>query len=137
MTDQEFIQLLESPTPKNYPLAFLYHDELIRKLSAEPQFKAWIQKHAEAGYSHDDEWFLYHAEEGTIDYELGVRISWFTGLGTEVAIQVKEEGEPCFPIYAKSFDFDGAKYWVMTCIGQGAVSWLMTDELFRKDYRIE
>lgn len=137
MTDQEFIQTLTSPPPKECLLPFLYHEELIQKLSTEPQFKAWIQEHTEAGYSHDDEWFLYNADEGTIDHALGTRISWFSGLCTTESIQVKEAGSPCFPIYAQPFDLDGAKYWVLTCIGQGAVSWLMTDELFRKDYKIE
>lgn len=135
MTDREFIDILTSP-PEKYALPFIYHEELIRKLSVEPQFKAWMKEHTEAGYSHDDEWFLYNTDEGTIDHALGTRISWFAGLCTTKSIQVKEEGEPCFPIIAQPFDYDGDKFWLMTCFGQGAISWIMTDELFRKDYKI-
>ena len=123
---------MTSPTDNS----FIYREELIRKLSVEPQFKAWMKEHTEAGYSHDDEWFLYNAKEGTIEHMLGVRISWFAGLSAEKSIRVTDGNDDYFPIIAQPFDYDGHKFWLMTCFGQGAISWIITDELFRKDYRI-
>lgn len=131
MTDEQFIHELTKPDRNNI-LPFLEHDERIKKLSLEPQFKTWMMKHTEAGYSHDDEWFLY-SNELELDRELGSRISWFTGLSNEPSIEVTEEGV-YFPIYAQSFEYDNNKYWVVTMFGQGAISWIMTDLLFQQEY---
>lgn len=134
MTDQEFVQALTGPAPDDCILPFLYHEELIRKLSVEPQFKAWMKKHTEAGYSMSDEWFDYNGET-ELERELGSRISWFTGLSTTKPIEVESEGDNWFPIQAQAFDYDGFKFWVVTCIGQGAISWIMTDLAFQQEYR--
>lgn len=74
MTDQEFIYELTKPVSNDCLLPFLEHDERIKKLSLESQFRDWMIKHTEAGYSHDDEWFLY-SDEPELDRELGFRIS--------------------------------------------------------------
>lgn len=132
MTDEQFIYELTKPVSEDCFLPFLEHDERIRKLSKEPQFKAWMIKHTEAGYSHDDEWFLY-SDEPELDRELGSRISWFTGLSDTPSVDITEKGS-CFPMFAQPFEYDGHHFWVVTMIGQGAISWIMTDILFQQEY---
>ena len=131
MTDEQFIDELTKPVSEGCLLPFMEHDERIRELSKEPQFKAWLMKHTEAGYSHADEWFLYNGESG-IDQELGSRISWFSGLSTGDAIEVTSG---CYPTYANAFEYEGNTYWVVTCFGQGSLSWLMTDLAFKQEYK--
>ena len=132
MTDQEFIYELTKPVSNDCFLPFLEHEERIKKLSLEPQFKNWMIKHTEAGYSHDDEWFLY-SDEPELDRELGSRISWFAGLSNAPSIDITEGGS-YFPQFAQHFEYDGYCFWVVTMMGQGAISWIMTDKLFQQEY---
>ena len=133
MTDEQFIYELTKPVSKDCLLPYLEHDERIRELSKEPQFRDWLMKHTEAGYSCTDEWFLYNAES-KLEHELGSRISWFSGLGAGEEIEVSSG---CYPIYATAFEYEGNTYWVVTCFGQGSISWVMTDCAFKQEYEEE
>lgn len=133
MTDEQFIYELTKPVSEGCHLPYLEHDERIKKLSKEPQFRDWLMKHTEAGYSQTDEWFLYNGEPG-LDQELGTRISWFSGLGDSGELEVSSG---FFPIYAAAFEYEGATYWVVTCFGQGSISWIMTDLAFKQEYKEE
>lgn len=132
MTDEQFIYELTKPVSNDCFLSFLEYDERIKKLSLEPQFKAWIMKHTEAGCSHDDEWFLYEGES-ELEKELGSRISWLAGLSNSQPIDITSAGD-FFPMQAQSFEYEGYTFWLLTCWGQGAISWIMTDKLFQQEY---
>ena len=127
MTNEEFINELTKPT-ESALLSFIEHDERIRKLSKETQSKEWFEREMADGVSHDDEYYLY--SDDIMDKELGARISWFTGLSDAKAVNISGS----FYTEAQWFLYEGKKYWVVTMCGQGAVSWLMTDEKFMEEY---
>ena len=127
MTDQEFINELAKPS-QSVALSFIEHEERIRALSVEPQFKEWLEREMADGVSHDDEYYLY--SDDIMDKELGARISWFTALSDTEAVNISGS----FYTEAQWFLYEGKKYWVVTMCGQGAVSWLMTDEKFMEEY---
>ena len=135
MTDQEFIYELTKPIEKCFLLSFLEHEERICNLSKEPQFRLWLEKETASGASKDDEWYLYSGET-ELDKELGSRISWFAGLSTEENRDVTPSGD-IFATVAQPFMFEKKIYWICTCFGQGAVSWIMTDEAFEREYKKE
>jgi hypothetical protein len=129
LTDQEFIAKLTAPTVNN--LGFLEYDACIKELSQEPQFKQFVRQAVqETGVSKDDEQYLY-GDDDTLTKELGTRISWFEALSTDSDHTYFDEG--IFPLFGKSFILDDEKYWVLTCVGQGAVSWLVTDAKIKQD----
>jgi hypothetical protein len=127
MTDQEFINELTKPSESVLPF-FLEYEERIRVLSKESQFKEWLKREMVDGSSHTDEYYLY--SDDIMNQELGSRISCFTGLSDTKAIDIGGT----FYTVAQWFLYEGEKYWVVTMCGQGAVSWLMTDEKFMEEY---
>lgn len=131
MTDEQFIYELTKPVSEGCILPYLEHDERIKRLSKESQFRDWLIKHTSTGYSKADEWFLYNGDS-KLDQELGSRISWFSGLSIRDEIEV---ASGCYPTYANTFEYEGTKYWVVTCFGQGSLSWLMTDLAFKQEYK--
>ena len=135
MTDAEFIaKLTEKPETHDifsYAHWHFTHPQW-RELSAEPQFKSWFSKlFNEDGHSQSDEHYAYFGET-EIDKELGSRLSWFGSWDGEY-MRLSDEEED-FPEHATSFWYEGKKYWVLTLEGQGAVSWLLTDEAFRREF---
>lgn len=127
MTDQEFIKELTKPSESVLP-SFIECEERIRALSKEPQFKEWLEREMVNGISHDDEYYLY--SDDVMNKELGARISWFTSLSDAEAVNISGS----FYTEAQWFLYEGEKYWVVTMCGQGAVSWLMSDEKFMEEY---
>ena len=134
MTDKEFVYELTKPIEKCFLLPYLEHEERIHILSQEPQFKDWLLRVTEDGWSENDEWFLYNGKT-ELDKELGSRISWLSALCEEEPIDIKTMDD-YFPGQAQWFDYEGERYWIITYFGQGALSWLMTDEVFRDEYKI-
>lgn len=133
MTDTEFIaKLTEEPKMHDiftYTNWFLTHPQW-RELAAEPQFKSWFSNlFNENGHSQSDEHYAYHSEN-EIDRELGSRLSWFGSWDGEYIRLSDDE----FPAHAISFWYEGKKYWVLTQEGQGAISWLLTDEAFKREF---
>ena len=132
MTDKEFIEKLKS-------ISYITPRSVIQELSQQPQFKAFLDKElGEDGSTSTDEHYLY-SYDSELDHELGSRISWFDalcgGLGV-VDLTDYEKGEYTFPCEAESFVLDGKRYWILTMTGQGAVSWIMSDERFIKEYKM-
>lgn len=137
MTDAEFIaKLIEEPKAHDiftYAHWYLTHSQW-RELAAEPQFKASFSNlFNENGHSQSDEHYAYHSEN-EIDRELGCRLSWFGSWDGEYVILSEEDAD--FPEYATSFWYEGKKYWVLTLEGQGAISWLLTDEAFKREFEV-
>ena len=135
MTDTEFIaKLTEEPKVNDiftYAHWYFSHPQW-RELSIEPQFKSWFSKlFNEDGHSQSDEHYTYFGET-EIDRELGRRLSWFDSWDGEY-IRLSNEDDD-FPEHATSFWYEDKKYWVLTMEGLGAVSWLLTDEAFRKEF---
>ena len=135
MTDAEFIARL-TKEPETYNIFTYAHWVFThpqwRELSTEPQFKSWFFKlFNEDGHSQSDEHYAYFGET-EIDRELGCRLSWFDSWYGEYLILSEEDAD--FPKHATSFWYEGKKYWVLTLEGQGAVSWLLTDEAFKKEF---
>ena len=130
MTNQEFINELTKPCYQP-ALSFIEHDERMRALSKELQFKEWIERITEDGSSCTDEYYSYQAEG--IDEALGSRISWLAGLSNVRPIDITRTYDT-FCCIAQEFDYEDKKYWVVTMAGQGAVSWLMTDDAFKEEY---
>ena len=74
--------------------------------------------------------------ETEIDRELGGRLSWFDTwecFGVVEHLTLSDEDDD-FPLYAHAFSYGKEKYWVLTMVGQGSISWLMTDEAFKREY---
>lgn len=137
MTDAEFIaKLTEEPKAHDiftYANWHFTHPQW-RELAAEPQFKVWFSNlFNENGHSQSDEHYTYHSEN-EIDRELGCRLSWFGTWDGEYVILSEEDAD--FPEHATSFWYEGKKYWVLTLEGQGAISWLLTDEAFKKEFEV-
>lgn len=136
MTDEEFIaKLTDAPDMDdlcNWIDWHMGHPQL-RELANEPQFKDWLGRaFDENGCSKTDEHYVYFGKT-EIDRELGRRLTWLTCLGQSESRTLSDEDD-FFPLYADSFSYDNKKYWVLTMVGQGAISWLMTDEAFKKEY---
>lgn len=139
MTDAEFIaKLTKSCDTSDFDtwIDWNWSHPQWRELSTEPQFRDWFYKvFDENGYSESDEHYAYLGET-EIEKELGSRLSWFSTwkcFGTIEHLELSDEND-FFPLYAHAFDYGDEKYWVLTMVGQGAISWLMTDEAFKKEY---
>jgi len=140
MTDVEFIAKLTHECDYNNFAEWLdwqLNHPQWRELSTEPQFRDWFNRVFDAnGYSQTDEHYGYLGET-ELDKELGSRLSWFGSwdcFGVAEHLTLSDENE-FFPLYAHAFSYDNEKYWVLTMVGQGAISWLMTDEAFNKEYK--
>ena len=137
MTNEEFIaKLTQKCDCHNFAeyVAWNWSHPQWRELSDEPQFKAWFSKlFNENGHSQTDEHYAYLGETD-IDKELGSRLSWFSSWSCFGELEHIELEDDFFPLYADAFSYDNKKYWVLTMVGQGAISWLMTDEAFRIEY---
>lgn len=140
MTDAEFIaRLTRECDYSNFAewIEWNWNHPQWRELSNEPQFKEWFSKlFNENGCSQSDEHYAYLGETD-IDKELGSRLSWFNSwdcFGVAEHIELSDENDS-FPLYAYAFSYGNEKYWVLTLVGQGAISWLMTDEAFNKEYK--
>ena len=139
MTDAEFIAKLTEQRDTSDPHAWLEwnlkHPQW-RELSNEQQFRDWFYKALnDSGISHTDEYYGYFGES-EIEKELGQRISWFNTwecFGSVENFTLSDEYDE-FPFYAHAFSYGNEKYWVLTLEGQGATSWFMTDEAFKKEY---
>lgn len=139
MTDTEFIEKLTHDCDTDNFRVWLewnWEHPQLRELSNEPQFRDWFNKaFNDDGHSETDEHYAYCGET-EIDKELGGRLSWLRCLkcfGKSEHITLSDEND-FFPLYADAFDYGEKKYWVLTTVGQGSISWLMTDEAFRKEY---
>jgi hypothetical protein len=139
MTDAEFIAKLTAKCDITDFAAWLeweWNHPQWRELSNEPQFKDWFNRaFNENGRSNTDENYGYHGET-KFDKELGSRLSWFNTwecFGTVEHLELSDEDDS-FPLYAHAFSYGKEKYWVLTMVGQGAISWLMTDDAFKKEY---
>ena len=135
MTNEELIAKLNHKCDISDIVAWLdwewSHPQWL-EISSEPQFKDWFNKaFNEEGYSATDEYYAYHSET-EIDRELGSHLSWFSSWVGE-HLKLSDENDS-FPLYADAFNYGEEKYWVLTMVGQGSISWLMTDEAFRKEY---
>lgn len=139
MTDAEFIAKLTEQRDTSDPHAWLEwnlkHPQW-RELSNEQQFRDWFYKVLnDSGISYTDEYYSYFGES-EIEKELGQRISWFNTwecFGSVENFTLSDEYDE-FPFYAHAFSYGNEKYWVLTLEGQGATSWFMTDEAFKKEY---
>ena len=137
MTDTEFItKLTQKCDYNNFAeyIEWVWNHPQLRELSSEPQFKNWFSKaFNDDGISETDEHYSYCGET-EIDKELGGRLSWLSScFGKFEHLELSDE-EDSFPLHADAFNVDNQKYWVLTMVGQGSISWLMTDEAFRKEY---
>ena len=138
MTDTEFITILNSRPDfgEDFTAYFewsLNHPQL-QELSKEPQFQEWFSKAFNAdGISDTDEHYAYCGDT-EIDKELGSRLSWLSSCFERVEhLELSDESD-FFPLYADAFMYNENKYWVLTMIGQGSISWLMTDAAFKNKY---
>ena len=139
MTNEEFIaKLTRKCDISNFAewLDWEWNHPQWRELSSEPQFREWFYKiFNESGYSQSDEHYAYLGET-EIDKELGSRLSWFSTweyFGVIEHLELSDKDDD-FPLYAHAFNYGKEKYWVLTMVGQGSISWLVTDEAFRKEY---
>lgn len=139
MTNAEFIaKLTEERNPHDFKAwtAWNWWHPQWRELSVEPQFREWFYKaFDENGYSQSDEHYAYCGAT-ELEKELGSRLSWFDTwecFGKTVSRRLSKEDDD-FPLYAHAFDYENKKYWVLTLVGQGAISWLLTNEAFEKEY---
>jgi hypothetical protein len=139
MTDTEFItKLTEECNPHDFKawIEWNWNHPQWRELSNEPQFRDWFDRIFDTnGYSETDEHYAYLGKT-KVDKELGSRLSWFDTwecFGTVEHLTLSDENDS-FPLYAHAFSYGKKKYWVLTVVGQGSVSWLMTDAAFRKEY---
>ena len=139
MTNKEFITKLTHKCDISDIAAWCeweWNHPQLRELAGESQFRDWFSKAFNAdGISETDEHYAYCGET-EIDKELGSRLSWLRSLkcfGKSEHITLSDEND-FFPLYADAFNYDEKKYWVLTMVGQGSISWLMTDEAFRKEY---
>ena len=131
MTDIEFINKLSDSRVDDITYQILHPQW--KELSNEPQFKKWFYEAVADGVSNSDMYYLYC--DSKIDRALGSRLSWFNHwdcFGKNETIDLFEDDE--FPLYAHAFDYEDKKYWVLTLVGQGAYSWLMTDKMFQQEY---
>jgi hypothetical protein len=135
MTDTEFItKLTEECNPHDFKawIEWNWNHPQWRELSNEPQFRDWFNKaFNDNGCSATDEHYAYLGET-EIEKELGARLGWFSSWGSEHLTLSDEDA--CFPLYADAFNYENKKYWVLTFVGQGSISWIMTDEAFKKEY---
>lgn len=125
MINDEFVKEV-----KNLP--HMRHDEIFA-LTEEPQFKEWFTKELADGCSCTDEWLLYQGQD-EIARELGSRLSWLGTIATDKEINVSEPDD-YFPTFAQPFELYGDKYWLLTVVGQGAVSWIMSDIKFHEEFK--
>ena len=139
MTNEEFIAKLTHKCDISDIAAWLeweWEHPQLRELAGEPQFRDWFNKaFNDNGCSETDEHYAYLGET-EIDKELGGRLSWLSSLkcfGKAEHLTLSDEDD-FFPLYADAFNYGEEKYWVLTMVGQGSISWLMTDEAFRKEY---
>ena len=138
MTDAEFITILNSQPDFGGDFAAYFewslHHPQLQELSKESQFQEWFNKVFNTdGISESDEHYAYCGET-IIDKELGSRLSWLSScFGTVEHLKLSDESD-FFPLYADAFMYNDNKYWVITMIGQGSISWLMTDAAFTNQY---
>lgn len=138
MTDKDFIVKLTNKPDFNGDFAayieWEWKHSQLRELSNEVQFKDWFAKlFDDNGISETDEHYAYCGAT-EIDKELGSRLSWLSScFGKFEHLDLSDEGDS-FPLYADAFIYNENKYWVLTMVGQGSISWLMTDEAFKKEY---
>ena len=135
MTDKELIAKLNRKCDISDIAAWFeweWNHPQWRELSTEPQFRDWFNKaFNDEGSSETDEHYAYCGET-EIERELGRHLSWFSSWSGE-HLELSDEND-FFPLYADAFNYEEKKYWVLTMVGQGSISWLMTDEAFRKEY---
>lgn len=138
MTDVEFIAKLTEE--RNYSdlstwIEWNWNHPQWRELSNEPQFRDWFNRIFDVnGYSETDEYYAYCGKT-KIDKELGSRLSWFDTwecFGVVEHLTLSDEDDD-FPLYAHAFSYGKEKYWVLTMVGQGSISWLMTDGAFKRE----
>ena len=139
MTDTEFLEKLKRKCDISDISAWFeweWTHPQWKELSNEPQFRDWFYRAFDAnGISQTDEHYGYLGET-EIDRELGGRLSWFDTwecFGVVEHLTLSNEDDD-FPLYAHAFSYGKEKYWVLTMVGQGSISWLMTDEAFKREY---
>lgn len=94
-------------------------------------FEAWLFDAIKTGTTYDDEYYAY-IKQNELAQALGSHMSLLAhSLQTAEDIKlVNISGE--FPMYAESFWYDNVRYWLITMIGQGACSWIVTEDYFNK-----
>ena len=140
MTDAEFLEKLKRKCDISDISAWFkweWTHPQWKELSNEPQFIGWFYKAFDTnGISQTDEYYGYLGET-EIDRELGSRLSWFDTwecFGVVEHLTLLDEDDN-FPLCAHAFSYGKEKYWVLTMVGQGSISWLMTDEAFQREYK--
>ena len=138
MTDAEFITILNSEPDFGGDFAAYFEWNLkhpqLQELSKEAQFQEWFSKVFDTdGISETDEHYAYCGDT-IIDKELGSRLSWLSSCFETVEHLKLSDESDFFPLYADAFMYNDNKYWVLTMVGQGAISWLMTDAAFKNQY---
>lgn len=136
MTDKELLQLFEKPEDEKEHLEFMFGDgkkHIMEKIIQTSQFKEFFPRMIEQ----DDEYWCYHGDE--IEIAIGSRLSWLSYLSEQKEpYNIKYAiGETNFPTHAYSFSFDNKRYWLITIIGQGAVSWVVSEDKFFETFIIE
>lgn len=132
MTDKELLKLFEKPEEEKAYLEFMFGDgkkKIMETIVKTEQFKTFFYKMIKEG--HDDEHYAYF-HDNKIEEALGTRLSWLSYIADK-PIDISQEGD-YFPTQACSFIFEDKKYWLITIIGQGALSWVITNEKFNKEY---
>lgn len=102
---------------------------LVAQLASEPILINWIEGETISGKSKDDEYYAYNATG--LDKSIGTCLSYLKYVDPNGA-HIEIPGE--FPTIADAVMVNDKKYWIITMVGQGAVSWLCTDAVFREEY---
>ena len=108
--------------------------KIIPELIQEPKFQSWVKEITKEGISPDDEYFAYKGET-ELDKTIGPRLSYLEYASTKEDQYVQLQHE-AFRTVAQSVIIGNQKYWIITMIGQGATSWLCTDDYFKQNYKV-
>lgn len=123
MENEQFIkQFIEHCDKDRFKLSELQHDKCLID---------WVERETLSGKSFDDEHYNYMTTG--FDNEIGGRLSFLPYVDQNSMHVDLESG--AFPMCADSFFMNGKRYWVVTMMGQGAVSWIYTDETFTKEFQ--
>ena len=137
MTDKELLQLFEKPEDEKEYLEFMFGNgkkHIMEKIIQTSQFKKFFPRMIK----YDDEHWAYFGKND-VEKTLGSHMSWLGYLSdNKEPLPVKNvNGENNFDMFAKSFTFNGEKYWVISMYGQGSITWIYDDKEFFQNYVVE
>lgn len=134
MTNKELLQLFEKPEDEKEYLEFMFGDgkkHIMEKVIQTSQFKKFFPRMIK----HDDEHWAYFGKDD-VEKTLGSHMSWLGYLSeNKEPLSVENvNGENNFEMFAKPFNFNEQKYWVISMYGQGSITWICDDKEFFENY---